>query len=328
MWGCCTMLTLRSCFDCGRQVRLSVTIQPPRCPACRLARLPAPLETRPCLRCRIQIPINSSDLHCRGCQARRASDVTCRDCGNPFPARPHIIRCPACRARRSTTIRAPIDFSRLHSTSFDPFVNSFQRSDPHQQICPRTLPSTSPPTQSTQSVSMSFVINQGISFLRREYESRVHASHVFPPQISPSHIRISIARFENDMAIASRDATCSSCGKLVPSHDIRQFLDRDPLLQPLEGFLDICGRSNGFWNLCSMCHAALLRGSVPKFSAKNNVNITLCQDYPCALKDLTLTEEYLVAKSHPVGVVIKLRPGGQTSPANYHALRGHFIIIP
>jgi hypothetical protein len=175
---------------------------------------------------------------------------------------------------------------------------------------------------------MSFIINQGVSFLRQEYESRVHASHVFPPQISPSHIRLSVARFEKDMAIASRDATCSSCGKLVPSHDIRQFLDRDPLLRPLEGFLDTCGRSNGFWNLCSMCHAALLRGSVPKFSAKNNVNITLCQDYPSALKDHTLTEEYLVAKSHPVGVVIKLRPGGQTSPANYHALRGHFIIIP
>jgi hypothetical protein len=58
------------------------------------------------------------------------------------------------------------------------------------------------------------------------------------------------------------------------------------------------------------------------------VNVTLCQHYPDALKELTLTEEYLIAKSHPVGVVVKLRPGGQTSPANYRALRGHFIIIP
>lgn len=58
------------------------------------------------------------------------------------------------------------------------------------------------------------------------------------------------------------------------------------------------------------------------------MNVTLCQHYPDALKELTLTEEYLIAKSHPVGVVVKLRPGGQTSPANYRALRGHFITIP
>lgn len=46
------------------------------------------------------------------------------------------------------------------------------------------------------------------------------------------------------------------------------------------------------------------------------------------LNDLTLPEEYLIARSHPVGVVLKLRPGGQSSPLNYHALRGHIIVIP
>ncbi|CAG7954180.1 unnamed protein product [Penicillium nalgiovense] len=75
-------------------------------------------------------------------------------------------------------------------------------------------------------------------------------------------------------------------------------------------------------------YAALLRGSVPKFAMRNKINVTLCQHYPDVLKDLTLTEEYLIAKSHPVGVILKLRPGGRSSPANYHALRGHFIIIP
>jgi hypothetical protein len=130
------------------------------------------------------------------------------------------------------------------------------------------------------------------------------------------------------MALATADSICSSCGKFVPNTDIRRFLDGDPLLRSLEGFLDSCGYSEGFWNLCSICHVALLRGSVPKFSAKNNINVALCQHYPDALKDLTLTEEYLIAKSHPVGVLVKLRPGGQPSPVNYRALRGHFIVIP
>jgi hypothetical protein len=71
-----------------------------------------------------------------------------------------------------------------------------------------------------------------------------------------------------------------------------------------------------------------MRGSIPKFSAKNLVNVTLCQHYPHELEDLTLSEEYLIAKCHPLGVVIKLRPGGCSSPLSYHALRGHFIVIP
>ncbi|KAH3605327.1 hypothetical protein KXV38_007209, partial [Aspergillus fumigatus] len=28
------------------------------------------------------------------------------------------------------------------------------------------------------------------------------------------------------------------------------------------------------------------------------------------------------------GVILKLRPGGHSSPINYYALRGHFIVIP
>jgi hypothetical protein len=105
----------------------------------------------------------------------------------------------------------------------------------------------------------------------------------------------------------------------------RQISDEDPVLRPLEGFLDLYGYTHGFWNLCPGCNAALLRGSAPKFSAMNKINVTLCQNYPEALTDLTLTEKYLIAKSHPVGVVLKLRPGGRSSPANYRALRGHFI---
>lgn len=322
------MLTRRSCHDCGRYVRLSTTIQPPRCPDCRLSCLPAPFETRPCLRCRVQIPAAMSDPYCTGCQIARLSDVPCRDCGTLFPARYRLVRCPDCRSRRSNTVPTPVDFGRLYTTSFNPFVNSFLAPIPTRQTPRRPLPPPRPLPQSVGSGAASFAINQGVRFLRQEHESRVYASSIFPPEISPSHIRLSVRRFEKDMALASRDTVCGSCGKLVPLADIRRFLDGDPVLRPLEGFLDTCGHNEGLWCLCSSCHSALLRGSVPKFSAKNLVNVTLCQHYPNALEDLTLTEEYLIAKSHPVGVVLKLRLGGQTSLANYRALRGYFIIIP
>ncbi|KAJ5367173.1 hypothetical protein N7541_001114 [Penicillium brevicompactum] len=152
---------------------------------------------------------------------------------------------------------------------------------------PQALPPPTPASDAVETEDTSFVMNRAVNFLLQEHGSRVAASSLFPPEISPSHIRL-----------------------------------------PLEGFLDRCGHIDGFWNLCSGYHAALLRGSAPKFSAENKVNVTMCQHYPDSLKDLTLTKEYLIARSHPVGVIVKLRPGGRMSPANYHALRGHFIIIP
>jgi hypothetical protein len=60
----------------------------------------------------------------------------------------------------------------------------------------------------------------------------------------------------------------------------------------------------------------------------NLINVNFCQHYPSALEDLTPVEECLIAKCHPIGTVLKLRPGGRPSPINYKALRGHMIVIP
>jgi hypothetical protein len=46
------------------------------------------------------------------------------------------------------------------------------------------------------------------------------------------------------------------------------------------------------------------------------------------LEDLTAIEECLIAKCHPVGDILKLRPGGRSSPITYNAIRGHMIVIP
>jgi hypothetical protein len=48
---------------------------------------------------------------------------------------------------------------------------------------------------------------------------------------------------------------------------------------------------------------------------------------PTILSDLTLPDEYLMAKSHPIRVVLKLRPTGRSSPVSYCALQGYFIIV-
>lgn len=99
---------------------------------CRLASLPPLFQSRPCLGCSVPIPANSHDLHCGHCRTQpppRPLFVSrpCYDCGTHFPAPSRVIRCFDCRSRRSTIIQAPIDYGRLCTTTFDPFVNSFQR---------------------------------------------------------------------------------------------------------------------------------------------------------------------------------------------------------
>jgi len=58
------------------------------------------------------------------------------------------------------------------------------------------------------------------------------------------------------------------------------------------------------------------------------MNVSLCQEYPSELEDLTLTEEYVIARSHPIGTILKLRPNGLPCPVAYNAIRGHLVTIP
>lgn len=129
------MLTHQSCYDCGCRVRLSSTIQPPRCPACRLVSLAPLLETRPCSGCRVLIPAYLSNLQCASCHVAQLalpltpSNSPCYSYGKPFPARTRIIRCFDYRSRTSI-VQPPVDFYCLYTTSFNPFVNLFTLLDP------------------------------------------------------------------------------------------------------------------------------------------------------------------------------------------------------
>ena len=92
--------------------------------------------------------------------------------------------------------------------------------------------------------------------------------------------------------------------------------------------LDRCGYENGAWSFCKLCYGDILRSKIPKFSALNSVNVVMCHDYPAVLKDLTLVEECVIARRHPVGSIVMLRPGNRWSPSSYKALEGHLIVFP
>src|SRR5271156_700526 len=169
-------------------------------------------------------------------------------------------------------------------------------------------------------------VKLAIGLLEEEFEQREAASEAFPPEISSSHIRTSISKYEDEMSAASERSVCCSCGRFVATTDIYEIDEDDFILQQRD--LDQCGHHENFWDFCTWCYTALRHGNIPKFSAENFVNVTMCQHYPSALEELTPVEECLIAKCHPVGTILKLRPGGHPSPTNYNALRGHMIVIP
>jgi uncharacterized protein DUF6570 len=131
------------------------------------------------------------------------------------------------------------------------------------------------------------------------------------------------------MDSTSSQCVCASCGEFVLSADICAIENDDSRLHVIgHNNLDCCARHGTSWDICRYCLAALSQSTIPKFSASNRINVTVCQDYPSALEGLTTVEECLIARCHPVGAIFKLRPGGRASPVNYYALRGHMIVIP
>lgn len=337
------MLRPRFCRDCGRPIGLATNIRPARCSACRISRLETPIETRPCSECGIAIPA-SSLARCGTCRqvsrlqhppkpSQSQEARICQACGNTFVDRSCYIRCVDCRAlRRSRIVVAPTIFTQSATPTFNPSFNSIQLS-PSLAAGKRKLPPPFSASLLAENVVPHLgrkhqLLSQALRFLHTEYEGHSHASNEFPPEITAAHIRTSMINYENELVTATSRSICSSCGRLVRATDLCSLPNDDPSIQMVHDFLDNCGKQDGLWNVCSSCHAALMRGAVPRFSGKNQVNVTLCQHYPAVLDDLTFVEECLIAKSHPIGLVMKLRPGGRASSISHSALRGHFIVIP
>ncbi|KAH8587824.1 hypothetical protein B0O99DRAFT_640674, partial [Bisporella sp. PMI_857] len=171
-------------------------------------------------------------------------------------------------------------------------------------------------------------VKLAVCLLEDEFKLREAASEAFPPKIASSHIRTSVSKYEDEMSAASLRSVCCSCGRFVAAPDIYKIDGQADFILPPQRTLDRCGHHENSWDFCAACHGAVSRGNIPKFSASNLVNVTTFQDYPSVLGDLTAVEECLIAKCHPVGTILKLRPGGRPSPSNYNALRGHMIVIP
>ncbi|KAJ5240415.1 uncharacterized protein N7469_002006 [Penicillium citrinum] len=187
---------------------------------------------------------------------------------------------------------------------------SLQPATPTKRSGPsQTLPQHKRRIPDTETDS-TYIIDEARKLLRDDLESRNAASTAFPPVLTEAQIRASIVRYQNHIEDSSKRGVCSSCGRFVPIPEIVEMEDSDPLLLPLATHLDCCGKHGDEWDICLTCLKSLSQNSVPRFSALNRVNMTMCQNYPSALEGLTPVEECLIARCHPLGFILKLRPGG------------------
>jgi hypothetical protein len=168
------------------------------------------------------------------------------------------------------------------------------------------------------------------------YHRREAATARFPPKISQHHIRSAMRRYEDVIqdACISIENSCASCGEFgsklttVGEDRLRLMKAKVEAKFGVQIELDDCSFADGAYRLCQTCFDALDKGKIPKFSAMNAVNVTMCQRYPAELEDLTLIEEYAIARSHPIAAILKLKPNGMQNPTAYNGIRGHIVTLP
>jgi hypothetical protein len=167
--------------------------------------------------------------------------------------------------------------------------------------------------------------------LIEDHRRRQAATARFPSEISISCVRDCLSRYQDYMSAVTTaiERICGSCGSFIEKRVFRLPVE-DPLLLPFHTDaastprLDSCSLHGTDYLFCYACFTAIRQRKPPKYSALNGVNVSFCQDYPVTLLGLTLTEECLIARGHPIASIVKLRPQG----ASYNRLKGHVIVLP
>lgn len=226
----------------------------------------------------------------------------------------------------------PIPPSQSHPPTrpIPPLTRPIPPTRPNPQPIAPTRPTAARPTRPTRPPvpdQSEVVPTQLIENHRR----RQAATDRFPPNMTHACVRDSHSRYEDHISsvIKSIETICGSCGRFIEGQVFR-LPEVDPRLQPFRVDsdsslrLDSCAKDGSDFLFCSPCHTAISQNRPPKYSALNGINVTFCQSYPDILQELTLVEECLVARCHPIASIVKLRPQGAT----YDGLRGHVVVLP
>lgn len=175
------------------------------------------------------------------------------------------------------------------------------------------------------------------NILRKKFGNKNLAASSFPSVPSDSTTCQAIQRFQNYIARikANTEQICASCGLTTPLESTSFLHKTDSLFQRCidrqifsEATLDNCGQRDNNFSFCQKCFNSISSFKPAKFEAFNFINTTFCQLYPSALDDLTLVEEAVIARAHPVISILKLRPAGVGPAVTYQRVRGHVVVLP
>ena len=173
--------------------------------------------------------------------------------------------------------------------------------------------------------------------LIEEFDTRKAASVSFPPTLTDQLSRNAIGNFQAHVnrVVADTKDVYSFCGLFITSETSQFVHQGDPFFMlgiNSHAFtslsLDQCGYVRGSFLFCKSCFRYIKDLKFPKFGATNIINVCACQDYPDVFKEITLVEEAVIARAHPIISILKLRPSGASLLASYQRIRGHAVILP
>jgi hypothetical protein len=90
-------------------------------------------------------------------------------------------------------------------------------------------------------------VRAALHFLEDEFKLQETASDAFPREISSSHIRTSVGKYEHEMSTASKRSEYYCYDRLVAAEDIYEIEDETDFTLPLREGHDRCGHHAISW---------------------------------------------------------------------------------
>ena len=170
-----------------------------------------------------------------------------------------------------------------------------------------------------------------------DFQQRKEAWLRFPPPLDNETTRAAIHRYQvqTDDATMHLNHVCGRCSCFTHPSELKIIPKDKPVVATASatGFLsldkfDSYGCSSQSYIFFKECWKCITEEKPPKYSISNGMPQLCCQNYPSALENLSIAEEAVIARAHPVVTILKLRPNNRFNPGAYRGIRGHAILLP
>lgn len=217
-----------------------------------------------------------------------------------------------------------------------PSQNNPNLTTPFAPLAPPPPPPPPAPPTALPTLPANLIEDTSV-LLAIDYADQFNAGLNFPLELDTETNRSSICQYQTHMqnVIEKMKAVCCCCGLFTSVKESSTLHIHNQLMSQSLGLgllvlsdLDSCGIVDKVFRFCQQCFLSLQRQELPKYGSCNNLPRVSCQSYPAVLSCLSMAEEAVIARAHPVTSILELRPNGGLNPAAYHAIKGHVVLLP